>query len=117
MPIPTREQNPSGLYQRYIVKKVDGSPIDPEAEYFVLRLDCGGSDIHHIAACRAAIHAYADAIKRYLPQLAQDLMTRYLYLPSEVKDAKLKCDEVVFKLDTRHQQTGCQPYKPRIEVS
>ncbi len=28
-----------GLYNKYIVTKADGSPIDPEAQYFVLRID------------------------------------------------------------------------------
>jgi hypothetical protein len=29
----------SGLYGKYIIQKADGSPIDPHADYFVLRLD------------------------------------------------------------------------------
>ncbi len=28
-----------GLYGKYIIGKSDGTPIDPQANYFVLRLD------------------------------------------------------------------------------
>jgi hypothetical protein len=28
-----------GLFDKFIVSKRDGSPVDPKAEYFVLRLD------------------------------------------------------------------------------
>lgn len=69
-------ENQKGLYRRYKVEKVNGD-TDPNAEYFVLRLDEGGSDIEHIKACRIAAHAYADAIERHLPQLAADLRGRY----------------------------------------
>lgn len=51
--------------------------IDKDAEYFVLRLDAGGSDINHIKACRIGIHAYADAIEPFIPELAKDLRERY----------------------------------------
>lgn len=51
--------------------------INKDAEYFVLRLDEGGSDIEHIKACRIGINAYADAIKNHLPELSNDLKTRY----------------------------------------
>ena len=127
--IPTKEQNPNGLHQRYLIKKIvghevlvphdaipeevhkvgliykgkskwvsignvsedkipNGSPIravtkkvDEGSEYFVLRLDTGGSDIEHIKACRIGIHAYADAIEHHFPDLANDLRTRYPLLP------------------------------------
>lgn len=50
---------------------------DDESEYFVMRLDEGGSDRQHIKACRIGIHAYADAIEHHIPQLAKDLRERY----------------------------------------
>lgn len=55
-----------GLHDKYIVTKVDGSPIDPDAQYFVLRLD---TDI----AARVALRAYAGQCKYYNSQLAFDL--------------------------------------------
>jgi len=88
--IPTKKENPKGLHQRYFVAKliqgVDLSnkpledrilPVDEGAEYFVMRLDLGGSDLKHISACRIGIHAYADAIKDHIPELSNDLKSKY----------------------------------------
>ena len=86
--IPTQEENPKGLHQRYIVSKTDGEPVDADAEYFVLRLDEGGNDIKHIKACRKAIRTYAKKIKNHLPVLSQDLLERY---PKIKKAKKCKC--------------------------
>lgn len=72
----TQQQNPKGLRKRYRVEKVDGT-TDPNAEYFVLRLDNGGSDPKHITACRKALMVYADEIEAHLPDLAQDLRNKY----------------------------------------
>jgi hypothetical protein len=74
---PTQEENPKGLYGRYIVQKVSGEPVGDDAEYFVLRLDKYGDDPIHIAACRKAIMTYAEEIREHLPKLANDLIERY----------------------------------------
>lgn len=98
--IPTQLENPNGLHQRYVIKKIVPNPrYDPTkpdtldnpsdmvvnrdrgSEYFVLRLDEGGKDREHIKACRIAAHAYADAIEHHLPELAKDLRERYPLLP------------------------------------
>lgn len=98
--IPTQGENPTGLHQRYHVQKIvraDGMfddsgssyktiPVDKGSEYFVMRLDEGGKDREHIAACRIGIHAYADAIQHHLPQLANDLKERYPLLPTKDKE-------------------------------
>lgn len=99
----TKEQNPNGLHRRYYIQKIgkvpnpdfsptvkqsqvinnsdrfiDGlMPIDKNSEYFVLRLDVGGSDIEHIKACRVGVRAYAEAIKNHLPQLSKDILEKY----------------------------------------
>lgn len=75
--IPTQEQNPKGLHQRYVVSKTSGEPVDETAEYFILRLDLGGSDSKHINACRKAVLTYANEIKEHLPELSKDLIDRY----------------------------------------
>lgn len=75
--IPSKEINPEGLHLRYNVIKTDGTAVDPGAEYFVLRLDEGGSDKKHIEACRKAIVKYAHEIKNHLPKLADDILKRY----------------------------------------
>lgn len=71
------DQTTRGLYNRYEVRKRNGSGVDPSAEYFVLRLDSGGRDPVHVAACRAAVLVYADKIEAHIPQLAADLRMRY----------------------------------------
>ena len=79
-PIPTKEQRPNGLHQRFRISKIvngESVPVHAKAEYFVLRLDNYGSDPNHIAACRKAIHTYADAIEATIPELAKDLRERY----------------------------------------
>lgn len=94
----TKSENPYGLHQRYLIKKIvgvgqeldwsdrnggNGRPklitkkVDPNAEYFVMRLDVNGKDINHVKACRIGIHAYANAIEATIPQLAKDLRERY----------------------------------------
>ena len=91
--IPTQTENPKGLHARYYIQKIvpvpqefmglpdddklELKPVDENAEYFVMRLDTGGSDLKHIAACRIGINAYADAIYPHLPELSNDLKTRY----------------------------------------
>ena len=97
--IPSQIVNPNGLHQRYHITKIvleDGNldwsdrsggergfptlvkkPVDKDAEYFVMRLDEGGKDINHIKACRIGVHAYADAIEPFIPELAKDLRERY----------------------------------------
>ena len=57
--LPGAEDHPDGLHCRYVVSKADGSPCDPNAAYFVLRLDNGGTDPAHLRACRFAARMYA----------------------------------------------------------
>ena len=55
-----------GWKLKYIIEKVDGSPVDPDAEYFVLRLD---KDPH----ARVAALAYADSVEKDNPVFATDI--------------------------------------------
>jgi hypothetical protein len=75
--IPEAKDNPDGLHHRYNVTHADGSPTDPMATYFVLRLDGMGRDGLHIAACRAAARAYAAFVLKsdaaHLRPVAHDL--------------------------------------------
>lgn len=72
----------SGLMHKYVILKGDGTPKDEGAEYFVLRLDDGGSDKRHIEACRDAIITYALRIQDHLPALARELLEKYGKGPS-----------------------------------
>lgn len=57
-----------GMYDKYRVEKKDGT-TDPDADYFVLRLD---SDIH----ARVAALAYAESIKEKNINLSFDIIAR-----------------------------------------
>lgn len=56
-----------GLYKKYIVKRADGSPTDPDAKYFVLRID---TDPH----ARVALEVYAALVREDNPVLAVDIL-------------------------------------------
>lgn len=55
-----------GILNKYIVTKTDGSPVDPNARYFVLRIDTD-------EAARSAALTYATAIEAADPVLADQL--------------------------------------------
>lgn len=80
--LPSKQDKPNGLHEKYRVLKADGGPAP--GEYFVLRLDKGGKDPAQTAACRKAVLTYADAIEPHLPQLAADLRSRYAPQPKQV---------------------------------
>jgi hypothetical protein len=56
-------ENIKGVYGKYCIEHADGSPIDPMAQYFVLRFDTD-------PAARIALKTYADAIEEDNPTLA-----------------------------------------------
>lgn len=64
-----------GLKHKYNIQHADGTSVDPDGVYFVLRLDYHpGCDKAHIKACKNAAIAYAEYIRPHLPQLAADLL-------------------------------------------
>ena len=58
-----------GLYNKYIIQKSDGTPIDPSADYFVLRLDTD-------SCARGALRNYANRIYGDNPILSKELRDR-----------------------------------------
>ena len=60
-----------GLKFKYHITKADGSPVDENGAYFVLKLN--SKDEAHARACRAGARAYAQAIQEALPELSLDL--------------------------------------------
>ncbi len=56
----------SKLFGKYIIQKADGSPVDSDAQYFVLRLDTDS------AARRAALR-YASIISPDDPEFAEEI--------------------------------------------
>ena len=85
--IPTKQENPNGLHQRYRVTKADGTECDSRAAYFVLRLDNFGDDMEHVAACRAAAQAYAASVPLRLQLVANDLLKLVDDLESELEES------------------------------
>jgi len=73
----TEQENPNGLHRKYIVTKANGEPVDPRAEYFLLRTDKYAKDQMHVAACIKALLVYADEIEPHLPQLAKELREKH----------------------------------------
>lgn len=65
-PLQRAEYNGATLYSKYRIMKNDGSPIDPAARYFVLRIDTD-------RAARMALFAYASAIEKDNAEFANEL--------------------------------------------
>lgn len=55
-----------GLYTKYLVTKSNGEPTDPEACYFVLRID---TDVH----ARKVLRVYAHFVKEENSELCRDI--------------------------------------------
>lgn len=60
-----------GLYGKFLLQKTNGSPIDPEAKYIVLRYDANSKDGN---LTRAVLIKYASLIRSFNPQFADDLL-------------------------------------------
>jgi alkanesulfonate monooxygenase SsuD/methylene tetrahydromethanopterin reductase-like flavin-dependent oxidoreductase (luciferase family) len=56
----------SNLFNKYRVEKQDGSPVDPKAQYFVLRIDTD-------PVARYAVYAYAAFISGSDDEFADEL--------------------------------------------
>ena len=56
----------ANLFGKYKIEKTDGSQVDPNAMYFVLRID---TDPH----ARVALRAYARSIRASDPEFANEL--------------------------------------------
>lgn len=58
-----------GLYQKYIVTKTSGKPLAEGFQSIVLRVDGG----QYVEACREGAKAFAKAVKKANPMLAEDI--------------------------------------------
>lgn len=57
-----------GIYGKYVISKVDGSKVDPDACYFVLRLDTD-------PAAQKAMGQYVRSCRKENPELAEEIET------------------------------------------
>ena len=75
---PSAADKRDGLKRKYNIARADGTAVDRDAEYFVLRLDYhDGCDTAHVHSCRAAVLCYATNIQDHLPKLSEDLFKKY----------------------------------------
>ncbi len=58
-----------GLYQKYIITKKSGKPLDDDFYAIVLRIDGG----LYVKACRAGVLAFGEAVKEENPKLYEDI--------------------------------------------
>jgi hypothetical protein len=68
------------LFGKYLIKKADGTPIAPEAQYFVVRYD---ATAEHGKAGRFALLEYADKIQNQYPELARQLLLELRHAPEK----------------------------------
>jgi hypothetical protein len=61
----------ASLYGKYMLAKADGTPINPNAKYFVLRYDREAKDG---SASRDALSLYASLVEEATPKLAEGLL-------------------------------------------
>lgn len=62
-----------GYEKKYIITKSNGEPTNPNADYFILRLDKD-------PCARIALLAYANSVRNYNREFAEDLdniLTKY----------------------------------------
>ena len=71
-----------GLYNKYIITKASGKPLDPNFYAIVLRIDGG----KYVKACRAGALAFAEAVRDENPLLSNDIQYKVMeYQDEEVQ--------------------------------
>ncbi len=78
-----------GLYQKYIVTKTSGDPVDLDAQYIILRIDSG----EYVDACRIGVRAFAEAVEPFNHELSWDLQMELLGLVR--KDIKQEPAQII----------------------
>ncbi|MNL39075.1 hypothetical protein D3C87_1613300 [compost metagenome] len=73
----SKEERPNGLHLKYYIEKADGSKLDKEGIFLVLRVDKNNIDStkEHVFrhACLEATKTLSNVIGDVMPELAQDL--------------------------------------------
>ena len=69
------------LYNKYAITKTDGTSVDPDAQYFALRID---TDRH----ARIALRAYIKSIRKERPKFAEELSQWLGNTPLQTKRSK-----------------------------
>lgn len=88
-------QMTKGLYGKYKIEKADGTPINPQAQYFILRLD---TDPY----ARRAVRTYIKYMHTVNPQLASDLK-HWLNESCETDAGKKEIDLFAAEVEEQHK--------------
>lgn len=83
------DENEKGLYQKYIITKTNGKPLDPNFYAIVLRVDGG----RYVDACRNAVLAFAAYVRPQNHKLASDLNEKILELVKEEVKRRMEADD------------------------
>lgn len=76
------ERESMGLFSKYLIQKRDGTPVNPRAEYFVLRVDNFQHDERMRKASQEAMLTYAKQIERFDAVFAKQIRERI----AEIRD-------------------------------
>lgn len=79
------------LENKFIIKKSDGSEVNPKAKYFVLRYDKYQSNMLFMLASKKAMVTFAEVIKNDFKELSCDLIkasTGKDYIDDEIAELK-----------------------------
>jgi hypothetical protein len=79
-----------GLYNKYIITKTSGKPLDPNFYAMVLRIDGG----QYVDACRMGVKAFADAVRPLNPDLALDIDLKLLEYTQHLNEQQGKLGEL-----------------------
>lgn len=63
--------------KKYKIYKTNGKSVDPDALYFILRLDDECKDKIHLEACKKTALTYVEEIKDHMPKLAKQMIEIY----------------------------------------
>lgn len=87
-----------GLYNKYIVTKANGEPIDQDAYYLVLRLDSG----QYVNSCRAGALQFAMSVLPTNPLLAHEII--HLVKAYQEKDATTPAPQACPTIDVEEKE-------------
>ena len=84
----TSQPEKEGLKLKYLLTKADGSPVDLNGDYFIIKLN--SKTRWHREASIKAILAYAESVKNDAPQLAADIIAKYGFHPNHPSAHKIR---------------------------
>lgn len=104
-----------GLFGKYIIRKSDGHPVDPEADYFVMRLDTdpvarrAAREYSYVTPDRNLARGLQDRLARYDPQLKDCMNIQFFGLakPHCWQITAERIDVLGFCLSGEFNRCGC----------